>query len=78
MYKNNIQETRPVVSGGGGTGGNELPKLLYTIKDTARILSMSEKSVRRLLDRGLLKSSKALRTKLITAESIRNFASITA
>ena len=47
-----------------------LTKLLYTIKDTAQILSMSEKSVRRLLERGLLKASPALRIKLITRESI--------
>jgi len=50
-----------------------LPKLLYSIPETAHMLSMDDKSVRRLLERGLLKSSKALRTKLITRESIENF-----
>ncbi len=54
-----------------------LTKLLYTIKDTAQILSISEKSVRRLLERGLLKASPALRIKLITRESIEAFAKIT-
>jgi hypothetical protein len=55
----------------------ELPRLLYNIRDTAQLLSVSEKSVRRLLERGLLKSSHALRTKLITRESIELFAKAT-
>jgi hypothetical protein len=55
----------------------ELPKLLFTIKEAAYILSVSEKSVRRFLERGLLKTSKALRTKLITRESIENFVKAT-
>jgi hypothetical protein len=55
----------------------ELPKLFFTIKETAYLLSVSEKSVRRLLERGLLKSSLALRTKLITRESIEAFATLT-
>lgn len=56
---------------------NQPSKLLYTIKDTAHILSVSEKSVRRFLERGLLKTSHALRTKLITRESIENFVKAT-
>jgi hypothetical protein len=55
----------------------DLPKLLYPIKETAYILSVSEKSVRRFLERGLLKTSHALRTKLITRESIENFVKMT-
>jgi hypothetical protein len=55
----------------------DLPKLLYNIKDTAEILSVSEKSVRRFLERGLLKTSLALRTKLITRESIEAFVKMT-
>jgi hypothetical protein len=55
----------------------DLPKLLYTIRETAYILSVSEKSVRRFLERGLLKTSQALRTKLITRESIENFVRMT-
>jgi DNA-directed RNA polymerase specialized sigma24 family protein len=56
---------------------HELPKLLFTIKEAAYILSVSEKSIRRFLERGLLKSSHALRTKLITRESIEGFAKLT-
>jgi hypothetical protein len=50
-----------------------LPKLLYSIEETAYILSVSTKTVRRFLQRGLLKSSYAIRTKLITRESILTF-----
>jgi len=52
-------------------------KLLFSIRDAAQILSMSEKSVRRLIERGLLKVNPALRIKLVTAESIRAFAKMT-
>jgi hypothetical protein len=56
---------------------NSLPRLFFTIKQTAYMLSVSEKSVRRFLERGLLKSHPALRTKLITRESIDAFTKIT-
>ena len=52
-------------------------KLLYTVKETAQLLSVSTKSVRRLLGRGLLKTNPALRIKLITRESIEAFAQMT-
>lgn len=55
----------------------QLTKLLYSIRETAQILSMSEKSVRRLLERGLLQANPALRIKLVTAESIQAFAKMT-
>jgi hypothetical protein len=55
----------------------ELTRLLYDIQETANILSISVRSVRRLLERGLLKSNPALRTKLITRESIEAFAKMT-
>lgn len=55
----------------------ELARLLFNIKDTAQMLSVSEKSVRRLLERGLLKANPALRIKLITGESIQAFARMT-
>jgi hypothetical protein len=56
---------------------NELPKLLYTIKDAAKILNVSEKSVRRFLERGLLKANPSLRVKLIYHQSIIEFAKMT-
>ena len=56
---------------------HDLPKLLFTIRETAYILGVSEKSVRRFLERGLLKASHALRIKLITRESIEDFVRMT-
>jgi len=55
----------------------ELAKILFNIKDTAHILSVSEKSVRRFLKRGLLNTNPVLRTKLIHLESIQAFARMT-
>jgi excisionase family DNA binding protein len=47
--------------------------LFYTVKEAAKALNVSEKSVRRFLERGILKSSLALRKKLIPREQIKNF-----
>ncbi len=54
-----------------------LGKLLFTIKEAAQILSVSEKSVRRLIERGLLQTNPALRVKLLTRESVEAFAKMT-
>ncbi len=45
-----------------------------SVKQTAQLLSVSDKTVYRLLDRGLLKASPALPHKLITVSSISAFA----
>ena len=50
-----------------------LPRLAYTMAETARILGISYISVHRLLKRGLLKSSTALRHKLIPKTEIERF-----
>lgn len=51
-----------------------LTQLQYNIEDTAKLLgNISTKSVRRLLERGLLKANPALRHKMITRESILRF-----
>ncbi len=52
---------------------SSLPRLAYTMAETAQILGVSYISVHRLLKRGLLRSSKALRHKLIPAEEIQRF-----
>ena len=49
-------------------------KLLYTVSDAAAMLSVSEKTVYRLIKRGLLRAPIELRHKRITAASIRAFA----
>lgn len=54
-----------------------LPKLMFTVHETATMLSISEKTVYRLIQRGELKAPKAVRTKRITAASIEVFAGLT-
>ena len=50
-----------------------LPRLAYTVKETAEILGISQPTVYRLLCRGLLRSSLALRNKLIAKSEIERF-----
>jgi excisionase family DNA binding protein len=47
--------------------------LFYTVKESALCLNVSEKTIRRFLERGLLKSSKAIRKKLIPRKDVENF-----
>jgi excisionase family DNA binding protein len=49
------------------------PRLAFTIQETANILGVSSKTVYRLIERVLLKSSKALRHKLIPRTEIERF-----
>lgn len=53
--------------------GGRLPRLAYTLKETAEILGISQATVYRLLYRGLLRSSLALRSKLIAKSEIERF-----
>ena len=53
--------------------GGRLPRLAYTVKETAEILGISANTVYRLLYRGLLRSSLALRSKLIAKSEIERF-----
>jgi len=50
-----------------------LPRLAYTMEETAEILGVSYITVHRLLKRGLLHSSTALRHKLIPFSEIQRF-----
>ena len=52
---------------------SQLPRLAYTIRETAEILGVSEKSVRRLITRRLLRPSRALRHLLIPKKEIERF-----
>ena len=49
-------------------------RLLYKVSEVAEMLGVSVKTVYRLCDRGLLQYSKALRHKMIVAESVKAFA----
>ena len=50
-----------------------LPKLAFSMQESADALGVSYISVHRLLKRGLLKSSTALRRKLIPASELARF-----
>jgi excisionase family DNA binding protein len=50
-----------------------LPKLAYTMEETAQVMGVSYITVHRLLKRGLLRSSTALRSKLIPRAEIERF-----
>ncbi len=52
---------------------NGSPRLLYSVGEVSGMFGISAKSVYRLLDRGLLKSSSALRHKRISKASIDEF-----
>lgn len=53
--------------------GPTLPRLAYTMQETAKILGVSYITVHRLIKRGLLRSSTALRHKLISLTEIERF-----
>ena len=61
----NILTTDPTVSSS--------PRLAYSIQETARMLGVCDKSVRRLILRGLLRPSRALRHILIPRDEIERF-----
>jgi excisionase family DNA binding protein len=48
-------------------------RLAFSVKEAAQILGVSEKSVRRLVDRRLLRPSRALRHLLIPRKEIERF-----
>ena len=50
-----------------------LEKKTYTIREAADYLGISQDTVRRLIKRGLLRRSLALRKILIPAEDVENF-----
>jgi excisionase family DNA binding protein len=48
-------------------------RVAYSVRETAGMLGVCEKTVRRLIDRGLLKPSRALRHHLIPKREIERF-----
>jgi excisionase family DNA binding protein len=59
------------------TASNGSGRLFYTVPEVSQMLAVNQKTVYRLLDRGLLKSSSAIRHKRIHAASLEQFISIT-
>jgi excisionase family DNA binding protein len=49
------------------------PRLAFSVRETAQMLGMSEKTVRRLIDRKLLRASRALRHLRIAKTEIERF-----
>ncbi len=56
-----------------GSGTPPVPKLGFTMREAANSLGCSYASVQRLVSRGQLKSSDALRTKIIPRTEIERF-----
>ena len=52
---------------------NALPRLAYTMRETADILGVSYITVHRLLKRGKLRASDAIRNKVIPLTEIQRF-----
>ena len=52
---------------------SELPRMAFKIHEAAQVMGISIKAVRRLLSRGLLKKSMAMRHVLISASEIQRF-----
>ena len=52
---------------------SRIDRLAYSMQETAQVLGVSYLTVHRLLKRGLLKSSSALRTKVIPRTEIERF-----
>jgi excisionase family DNA binding protein len=48
-------------------------RLAFSVRETAEMLGVCEKTVRRLIDRGLLRPSRALRHHLIPKRKIERF-----
>jgi excisionase family DNA binding protein len=56
---------------------SDLPRLFYSAREVSQMLNVDEKTVYRLIQRGLLKASVALRHKRIPAQSISEFVETT-
>ncbi len=54
-------------------GDGTLARMGFTVKQTAELLGVGDATVYRLLKRGLLRSSSALRTKVIPKSEIERF-----
>jgi excisionase family DNA binding protein len=56
---------------------NGSARVFYTVAEVAEMFGISHKSVYRLLHRGLLKSSSALRHKMVSRRSVEEFQNTT-
>jgi len=68
-----LLEARPGPACRCDFGIPESDRLAYTVQETADLLGVSVTTVYRLMRRGLLRCSKALRTKIIAKTEIERF-----
>jgi excisionase family DNA binding protein len=80
MNPTELATERPLTQNGSSFAPDELdaslpdhPRLAYSVRETAKILGVSEKTVRRLISRKLLRASRALRHLLISKKEIERF-----
>jgi excisionase family DNA binding protein len=52
---------------------NWLTPMFLTVKETAVVINASEKTIRRLIERGIFQCSKAIRKKLIPRKQVETF-----
>jgi len=71
-YKNSEGELKQAQEQTNGSA-EPLPRLAYTMRETAAILGVSYITVHRLLQRGKLRASDALRSKIISRAEIERF-----
>ena len=63
----------PVKDTGNGLKITAVPRISYTMSEAAQALGISYKTMHRLIKRGLIRSSSALRTKLIPHFELERF-----
>ena len=68
-----INETKKIMKTNDATEQTMPVPLVYTVEEAAAVLKVSTKSIRRLIARGLLTGSKALRKILIPRTQIEAF-----
>jgi hypothetical protein len=61
---------KPLASIGDGRGADKLPRISYKIKEAAQICGVSPITIRRAIDRGLLKPCRSFRHPLIPADQL--------
>jgi transposase len=61
----------PMVGPDGHGANNTLPRISYKINEAAKIIGVSPITIRRAINRGLLKPSRAFRHPLIPAEQLQ-------
>ena len=72
-----VRKKPPVGASASQVQGVPLPRLAYRVNEVAEMLGVSEKTVRRLIARGLLRPSKALRHHLIPRSQVEEFLTTT-